>query len=38
MGATLLSKRKKALGRWRKKRTKIIYESAGIHLDEAVGF
>lgn len=40
MGTTLLSKRRKAFGAWRKKTStkNIIHEPAGIHLEEAVGF
>ncbi len=40
IGTTLLSKRKKAFGMWRKKKLakNIVHESAGICLREAVGF
>lgn len=40
VGTTLLSKRRKALGAWRKKKRskKIIPESAGIPLGKAMGF
>lgn len=40
MGATLLSKRRKALGTWRKgvSSKNIIPESTGIQLEEVVGF
>lgn len=40
MGTTLLSKRRKAFGRWRKKTSTedVIHEPAGFHLEEAVGF
>jgi hypothetical protein len=40
MGPTLLSKRRKALGSWRKKRrTKnIVHEQAGVPLMDVAGF
>lgn len=37
MGTTLLSKRRKAFGSWRKK-TNIVHELTGNYLEEAVGF
>jgi hypothetical protein len=39
MGPTVLSKRRKALGSWRKNKSKDVgCESAGILLEKAVGF
>jgi hypothetical protein len=40
MGPTLISKRRKALGAWRKKKRlkKVVHELTGITTAEAVGF
>ena len=40
MGAALLSKRRKSLGGWRKRKTakKVVHKLAGTTLEEAVGF
>jgi hypothetical protein len=40
MGSTLISKRRKALGAWRKKKRpkKVVHELTGISIEEAVGF
>ncbi|MCE2983927.1 MAG: hypothetical protein LW832_10240, partial [Parachlamydia sp.] len=40
MGETLLSKRRKSLGEWRKRKKpkKVARKLTGIHLGEAMGF